>query len=124
MWRSSYFKNITPNLQIADTSGVTKHRVSYHFHAVGIESHLALASQFLYLLTTTQTFPFLARKYPSKRKFNYGQIRGETAKIITYINQTQQQNLIKRFIVVLMKAQLPPEPTVLKIERNTTRIIV
>lgn len=124
MYIKAYFKNIVPNLQYANVSTIRPIYISYQLDSLGVESHLALVSHFLYLLAITDTGPFMARKYPSQRKVRYGQVPGETAKIVVYPNNAKLRKICHFFMAVLMRRQLPPEQSAVKIYRNYTKLII
>lgn len=115
------------NFLITNTSSVfwTKHTyLDYRIHSIGIENYLPIQAQFLYLLLVSKTFPFLARKYPSRKKYYFGDMRSETAKIAAYPNQHSISTILHKFMYILMKDQISPEPPTLKIEDKFTKIII
>jgi len=125
---SQKYRNITSqNFLITNTCSVqwSKHtNLDHRLHSIGIENHLPIQSQFLYLLIISRTFPFLARKYPSRKKFHFGEMRSDTAKIAAYPNQTRFSAILHQFMYRLMKGQIPPEPSTIKIEGGFTKIII
>jgi hypothetical protein len=128
MYFSKKYSNlIRQNFLVTNTCGIawaTNEDLVYRLHSSGIESHLAIQSYFLYLLLTTKTFPFLARKYPSKKKFHFGEARTDTTKIVAYPGQVKLSAIFHQFMHKLMKDQLSPEPSSIKLEGKFLKIII
>lgn len=97
---------------------------SYRLHAVGVENYLPIQSQFLYLYILTETFPFIARKYPSTKKIRFGESFYHTGKMIVYPSQVKLDYIFHKFVHNLMKNQLSPEYAAVKPEWNYTKIII
>jgi len=71
-------------------------------NSAGVEHQLPLPSQFLYLLILTRTQPFLAKKYVSRKRFRFMEIKRDTAKIAVYPNQARLECVLTKFLNELM----------------------
>jgi hypothetical protein len=66
----------------------------------------------------------MARKYPSKKKFRFGEARSDTTKMVSYPNQAQLASVFHQFTHKLMKNQISPEPSSIKLEGKFAKIII
>ena len=66
----------------------------------------------------------MARKHPSKKKYRFGEMAKDTAKFISYVNQFRLGKLTKKLYLELLKSQLSPEESSVRVDQKYTKIIV
>jgi len=93
-------------------------------NSAGVEHQLPLPSQFLYLLLLARKQPFLAKKYVSRKRFRFMEIKRDTAKIAVYPGQARLERVFAKFISELMWQQISPEPSAIKFDDNYLKLIV
>jgi hypothetical protein len=122
-----YTRYISSNLLSklsSDVARTSKRYLNFDFVAVGIQNHLPIPSQYLYLYMLTKSAPFMARKHPSKKKYRFGEMAKDTAKFISYINKYKLYFLFKNLYSKLMRGQLSPEDAAIRMDKKYTKVIV
>ncbi len=66
----------------------------------------------------------MARKHPSKKKYRFGEVAKDTVKIASYSNQFRLGRSLKKLYYKLMRGQLSPEQSAIRIDRKYIKIIV
>jgi len=99
-----YFAIISQNLGSAVLCSIstTQTRRGLRLNSVGVEYHVPVPSHFLYLVMLTRTQPFIAKKYVSRKRFRFMEVKRDTAKIAVYPNQTRLENVFAQFITEIM----------------------
>jgi len=99
-----YVDIMTQNVGSATVCSTSTKRTGrgLRLNSAGIENQIPLPSQFLYLLILTRTQPFLAKKYVSRKRFRFMEIKRDTAKISVYPNQARLECVFAKFINELM----------------------
>lgn len=128
MYFTRKYRNIiSQNLLVTNTCSIhwsNRNDFNYCLNSIGLEQYLTIQSQFFYLLLITRAVPFLARKYSSRKKFQFNATYNATSKIAVYLSQINLAPTLHYFMSYLMKEQLPPEQASIKIEGKFTKIIV
>jgi len=123
-----YFGIISQNFMSVNSCNLKwnkKTYLSYRLNAAGVENFRPIPSQFLHLFFWTNSIPFLARKYRSKKKVYFGnELQGDTAKIAVYIKQNQLGYILHKFMDQWMNNQLSPEGSAIKFEKNYAKFII
>lgn len=122
-YTKSASQNILSKLS-SDISRSHKRYLNMGLISVGIENYLPIPSQYFYLYFLTKRWPFMARKHPSKKKYRFGEMAKDTAKFISYINQFRLGRLFKKLYIKLMRGQLSPEQSAVRIDNKYIKIII
>jgi len=118
-------KNVLSKLASDASTRGDKRYLKFNLISVGVQNFLPLVSQFLYLFILTDgSKSFFARKHPSKKKYRFGETVGDTAKYATYLEQHQMPKLLVKLYSRLMRRQLSPEESSVRIDTKYTKIIV
>ena len=124
-YNSFVSRNLLSKLSSDPSSKGDKRYLRYNLRVVGVQNCLPLISQFLYMFALTKrSKAFFSRKHPSKKKYRFGYTVGDDAKYGTYIEQYQAAKLLIKLYLKLMKRQLSPEETSVRIDTKYTKVIV
>jgi hypothetical protein len=121
-----YFDTVSQNIGSSVLCSISTKRTSrgIRLNSTGIENYLPIPSQFLYLLLLVRTKPYLAKKFTSRKRFRFMEVKRDTAKITMYPNQTRLEQFFAKFINSIMWQQIPPEPSSIKFHKDSLKLIV
>ena len=125
LWYNKFIsENLLASMSCDASPKNNKRYLKYNLISIGVEGFLPIVSQFLYLfILTNKNKPFFARKYPSKKKYKFGDTVGDTAKYAVYINKRQSKSLLAKLYLKLMRRQLTPEKPTIWLNHTYTKII-
>ena len=120
----NYNRFIAQNLLLATVTDINDGSyVDNRLFSVGIENTVPIQSQFIYLFILTQSKPYMARKYPSKKRTYRFAPRADTAKIAAFPARVRYGYLMHKLYHEFSVKQFSPEFASIKLTENFTKII-